>query len=615
MTQRLSIYSEPFAATGNMHGKGFQRLLGRPALSLVQTAIREALQNCLDASSGHGPTEVCLRVRTLTADERGHLRNTVLAERPSSTSSSASICQALDKDSLRVLEICDFNTLGLSGPTRADIALTDGEPQNFVNFLRNVGASRDVHLGGGTYGYGKTSLYALSSCSTIITDTQTKWHGKHTRRVMACHLGESFQAIDRDGKPKHFTGRHWWGGEFLDGNLEPAVDRHADAVANAIGMPHRSTERTGTTIAILDPLFDSDNIHDIVDELTEVLLWNFWPRMVDSTPASRKLNLTLEAEGQRIPIPRPEDFPPLDLFARALENIRAGKEREEVLCLRPKKVLGHLASCTGMAAHRAGAAIRNGSCIPKQSAHIALMRPAELVIKYVAGVPLPDSRFEWASVFVCSDEDDIEEAFADAEPPAHDDWIPSNLPKGNAKTFVTVALRKLDQHAKRYAKPSQLAGAPDGDGPSLAKTATEMGRLLAASSGRGPGRTRRPSGQIKPKAKVAVHQPRFCRLELGPDGHPLAIFEAELVNDGSKPGLKVLVEPHLVADGGRTDPQDLPPEYRVHLASVELPSASLRASSNELSVGGHSGVLRIALRQPTTAAAGVRVTLHWNEPA
>lgn len=615
MTQHLSLYSEPFAATGNMHGKGFQRLLGRPALSLVQTAIREALQNCLDAASGHAPTEVLLRIRTLKPEEREHLRHTILGELPSSADSRSSICKALDKNVLRILEICDFNTRGLSGPTRADIALTDGEPQNFVNFLRNVGASRDVHLGGGTYGYGKTSFYALSSCSTIITDSQTTWHGRPTRRLMACHLGESFQANDKDGKPRHFTGRHWWGGEFIDGSLEPAVDQYAEDVANGLGMPLRSTFRSGTTIAIVDPLFESDEIHDIVDELTEVVLWNFWPRMIDSTPLPRKLKMTIEAEGDLRPLPRPEEFPPLDLFSRSLDNLRSGKDRQEILCGRPKRLLGHLTLSTGMAAHRIGPATREGSCIPKQAAHIALMRPAELVIKYMKGAPLPDPRYEWAGVFVCSDDDEVESAFADAEPPAHDDWIPSNLPKGNARTFVNVALTRLEEHANRYARPNPSPEVSMTGGPSLAKTATEMGRLLASTSGRGPGRTWRPPGRRSSRPRIAVHQPRFRQLDIGKDGSVLAIFEAELVNDGSKPGLRVLVEPYLVADGGRTDSGDLPPEYRVQLVSVELPSASLKTAFRELPVGLHSGVLRIVLRQPESAAAGVRATLLWDEPA
>lgn len=615
MIQPLRIFSEPFAATGNMHGKGFQRLLGRPALSVVQTVIREALQNCVDAASDSASTDVLLRIRTLSADEHEHLRELVFRERPPAEQSRSALMQALCKPKLRVFEICDFNTVGLAGPTRADLVSHEDDPQNFVNFLRNVGASRDVHHGGGTYGYGKTSLYALSSCATILTDSQTTYGGNAVRRLMGCHLGESFRASDEDGNLRRFTGRHWWGGAFTQGNLEPAEDDQATLVADAIGLPTRRSSLTGTTIMIVDPLFESDKTDDIADELLEAVLWNFWPRMVDSTPPDRLLKVRLTIEGAEVPVPRPEEFPPLDLFVRALERQRSGEDRTEVWCERPRKLLGHLVIRSGMTGQRIGPAARQGSCIPVQSSHIALMRPVELVVKYLPGDAFADGRYEWAGVFICSDDDEVEAAFAEAEPPAHDDWIPSNLPKGRARTFVNVGLRRLTEHSNLVSQASGVSSAPvHSAGPSLAATATSMGKLLAGSSSRGPGRSSsasRPGGNKRPG--VAVERPRFCGLETGPDGQPVAIFEAELSNDGSHPDLRVVAEPHLVADGGRADTDDLPQEYEVRLKKLELPSASLQSSSHELEVGRHAGTLRIRVLTPSNAAAGVKVALRWDD--
>lgn len=614
MTQPLRIFSEPFAATGNMHGKGFQRLLGRPALSVVQTVIREALQNCVDAASESAPTDVLLRIRTLSAREHEDLRDLVFHDLPPSEGSQSALIQALRKPKLRVLEICDFNTVGLAGPTRADLASHEDEPQNFVNFLRNVGASRDVHHGGGTYGYGKTSLYALSSCATILTDSLTTWNGNAVRRVMGCHLGESFRAPDEAGTLRRFTGRHWWGGTFRDQNLEPAEGRHAEEIADAIGLPPRPSSLTGTTIMIVDPMFESDSNDDIADELLEAVLWNFWPRMVDSTPADRLLKVRLTIDGKEVPVPRPEEFPPLDLFAVALERQRGGEDRTEIWCGNPKKLLGHLVIRSGATGRRVGAAARHDSPIPAQTSHIALMRPVELVVKYLPGDAFADARFEWAGVFLCSDDDEVEAAFAEAEPPAHDDWIPSNLPKGRARTFVNVALRRLGEHAKLASQTTGVSSAPANTGPSLAATATTMGKLLAGSSSRGPGRSSSPSRQrATRRSGVAVERPRFRGLEIGLEEQPVAIFEAELSNDGSHPDLRVVAEPHLVADGGRANTDGLPQEYEVRLIKMELPSASLQSSSNELEVGRHSGTLRISVRTPSNAAAGVKLTLRWDD--
>ena len=52
--------------------------------------------------------------------------------------------------------------------------------------------------------------------------------------------------------------------------------------------------------------------------------------------------------------------------------------------------------------------------------HVALMRKAELVVRYEAGPPLPGDHFGYAGVFKC--DDDVDEIFRRSEPPTHDDW-------------------------------------------------------------------------------------------------------------------------------------------------------------------------------------------------
>src|SRR5690606_5492636 len=123
---------------------------------------------------------------------------------------------------------------------------------------------------------------------------------------------EAFDAVDRSGSRRRFTGRHWWGGPIVDGNLEPATGDDAVALAQTIGLPARPFGRSGTTVAILDPLFESEAMDEITDDLVETVLWNFWPRMTRSTPSHRRLAITLEVDGTKVGIPAPEDFPPLD---------------------------------------------------------------------------------------------------------------------------------------------------------------------------------------------------------------------------------------------------------------------------------------------------------------
>lgn len=613
---KLQLYSEPFAKTGNMAAEGFKRLLGRPNHSLLQTLIREGIQNVLDAAHADAGPTVLIRLRSLTDGQQKVLREQVLSERPHNDSTRASIDAALAKPCLHVLELCDFGTEGLSGPTRADTLHDGNEPLNFVNFLRNVGAARDTHQGGGTYGYGKSSLYSMSSCSTIVIDTRTRCAGHDERRLMACHLGAAFDAkVDGNGR-RRFTGRHWWG--VLDGldSIEPLTNDAATALSDKIGMPSRDTSQTGTSILIVDPLLESEDPRTVIDEVVETVLWNFWPRMTATTPPNRKIKVRVELEGELIPVPEPEYFPPLDLFAAAMAAHRTGSsELQPVTCGRPKMHLGNLAIQKGLRATRCFPATRDESVIPKQACHIALMRPVELVVKYMTGEPFSDSRFEWAGVFICSDNDEVEDAFALAEPPAHDDWIPDNLPKGHAKTFVRVALRQIDEFARTHANPAISPSGTEEQGPSLAATATKMGAFLDRVSSTGPGRPPRQPGKAPARKPLSLSAPRFAGLYLDDQGRPVAKFQAELHNDASDTALHVVAEPCLVVDGGATGADDLPGGFTLAVEQITLGGRQMSPEGPWIHVGHEAGTVEILVPTIHDAAIGLKLRLHSGIPA
>lgn len=613
---RLQLYSEPFAKTGNMAAEGFKRLLGRPNHSLLQTLIREGIQNVLDAAHDDAGPSVLIRLRSLTASQRSVLTEQVLSELPQNKPTRTDVNAALSKSCLRVLELCDFGTDGLSGPTRADTLHDGDEALNFVNFLRNVGAARDTHQGGGTYGYGKSSLYSMSSCSTIIVDTQTHCGGHDERRVMACHLGAAFDAnVNGDGR-RRFTGRHWWG--VLDGldSVEPLTSGAATELSGEIGMPSRNPSQTGTSILIVDPLLESDDLRVVIDDVVETVLWNFWPRMTATTPPNRKIKIRVELEGEMIPIPEPECFPPLDLFAAAMAAHRTGSSQlQPITCGKPKMHLGNLAIQKGLRATRQPPATREESAIPKQACHIALMRPVELVIKYVAGEQFPDTRFEWAGVFICSDNDEVETAFALAEPPAHDDWVPDNLPKGRARTFVRVALRQIDEFARTYANPTIASPGAQEQGPSLAATAAKMGAFLDRVSSTGPGRPTRQL--VKPSARksLSISAPRFAGLHLDDQGRSIAKFRAELHNDASDTALYVLAEPCLVVEGGTTSADDLPGGFALAVDQITLGERRMSPEGPWIHVGQEAGTVEVDVPTVPGVAIGLKLRLHSGVPA
>lgn len=615
MLKALALYSEPYGSTGNI-GENFRRLLGAPSLDPLQTVIREAVQNIVDAASlGHGP-EILIRLRTLSRKEREVLRGVVLSRIPRERNSRGLLKATLGRQDLVVLEICDFRTTGLGGPTRSDRIPVGTKRTDFIDFLRNIGTPRDSEHGGGTYGFGKVALYRASRCSAILVDTLPHGGGTDGRRLIGCHVGRSFE-IPEDGMLRRFTGRHWWGrADPKDGVADPVTGNHAADLAAALGFPKRGRSRTGTSIMILDFETEGEDPRVVGHRIVEALLWNFWPRMMRDVGASRRLICRVEIEGAKIPIPAPEDVAPFDLFCKAMQAVRkrTGSDVRLIESQRPAKFLGMLAIEKGLRSPRRPLVDRD-SVVPGIAHHIALMRPVELVVKYLVGSALPEERLEWAGVFVANSEDEVERAFADAEPPAHDDWIPDNLPKGNAKRFVNIALGRLRAIAAEMGMataPGSSTGASSAS--PLARLAGRLGAILEDVGGEGASR-RRPKGggdgrprSVHPRAS----RPVFERLELGKVGR-IAVFTTEVTQDRGRSGVTLVASVSIAIDGtgaGRIDDDVAQPT----VLSIMAADGATAANGASLDLQGKEGRFELRVLVPDDCAVTVDAEVLQESP-
>lgn len=561
--------SEKYTPLGNMSAQGIKRLLGTPTIDQLQTVIREAVQNSWDASGGtRRKPSFHVHLRQLTEDEMKVFREVIFEDY---VPEDADDCLSgfLGKRSPWVLELSDIGTTGLGGPTDASVITDDGEDSDFVDFVRNVGSPRDTTHGGGTYGYGKSSLYSLSKCGTIIIDSQTKYKGRDERRLIACRVASSFVVKSGANRGK-YTGRHWWGKFDTKGEaLDPVTGRSAESISRRIGALERQDNDHGTSIIILDPAMD-DVPEKVMNAIQRALLWNFWPKMVAYPGKGQAMHFYTRLNGREIPLPALEECPPLNLFSSAIRNLKSG-EADSIDCQRPSKHLGLLSIVKDVKGARLpGFGPSDDGMFPEAACHVALMRPAELVVKYLTGNPLPPA-VEWGGVFVCSDEDDVEHAFAMSEPPAHDDWVPSSMPKGNSKTYVRVALRRIRDQMEQISSAVQINA--EGQGAELGKLAGRMGALLAGSLGDGLSPSR-PNGKVrassrKPKAL------RVCDLEgYGPaewdNGEVLAWFSFRVESPEPR-DVTITGTPKVFIDGENSDeaPDGTRPEIRVWLDKDE----------------------------------------------
>lgn len=606
MPVTLSLYSEPYGSTGNI-GENFLRLLGTPSTDPLQTVIREAVQNIADAAKlGQGPS-ILIRLRRLNQDEYACMRDNVLHTIPDEPSSRQKFSEFLARDEQIVLEICDFGTTGLGGPTRADRIPLGTRRTDFINFLRNIGTPRDTDHGGGTYGFGKASLYAVSQCRTILVDTLVANGDAGERRLIGCHIGSRHEVAE-DGYKKQFTGRHWWGvADPADNIADPALGSDAQGLAEALGFPSRDAGQSGTSIMMLDFNPEGEDLMTVGHRIVEGLLYSFWPRMMKDAPARIRFSCRVEVDGEELDIPDPEEFPPLHLFCRAMRKARdhEGDGVERIFSERPARDLGWLAIERGLRSERRPI-VGEDSLFRQTSRHIALMRPVQLVVKYLEGTALPDERLEWAGVFLASDEDEVERAFALSEPPAHDDWIPGNLEKGHAKTFVRVALRKLDARATEIGMPASSGSSQEGEAPPLARVSGMLGAALEGVNGEGAGRPRRGNGGgggTPRPARARASRPVFVRLEQR-DGAKVAIFSTSVQQDADGRGEKLLAAAAVALDGAATRQLDQSIESP-EIVEIRAADGSNSETGDLLTIDGASGEYEIIVSMPDECAVTV----------
>ncbi len=580
MTQ-LQLHSEKFSADGNMSAEGVEKLLGAPTINLLSVLVREATQNACDAASDS--PERCRmkwRVRQLTPEELEVFRSSIFSpENLPQEEHARGLLESFlnDPEWQWVLEICDFGTTGLQGPTRAD-AIAGVENPDFVNFFRNMGAPRDVDGGGGTYGYGKSTFFRVSRCQAIIVDTlTTNENGEEERRLMAMQLGHSV--------PGKWTGRHWWGVFTSDGKtVDPVRFREAKELADALGFPARQSGRAqrGTSIMVLAPVFlpverpeedPYNHLYLFSDEdlltaaVEEHVLWNFWPRMVQGVHPKERFEVHFWRNGDWENNARPEDMPPLQLMARALELAAGAQEQaglgekvHDIRLERPARHLGRLAFVEGpwkprrylvprVLAEAADSDLR--SPFPERCHHVALMRPFGMVVKYLdRSAPDPDENREWVGVFRCSDEKEVEEAFAKAEPPAHDDWRPEFLPAWSLeRRCVKRALKKVKAFISHRDRPEigheedemPLGGLSDRLGQFLLGDVNDQkpGRKPPEGSG-GGGARRRP-----------FDTPAFIGL-MEKDGKILSRYHVNV-----HVSVEVKGKPGVLLEGRNADPDEI----------------------------------------------------------
>ena len=457
----LDIELERFAHTGGIDGDGASRLLGRPKLEPLPLLVRESVQNSWDArTTGDGPVYIDIHLTSANPRQMEALRTTVFPEVPSDHRTLKEWLAHSREH--RMLWVSDRGTVGLRGPTRADMVDEAGD-RNFSDLVRNLGRDQSLAVGGGTYGYGKSALFRASGCSTVIFYTRIRTEAGYESRLMIASWIGRF-AMKQGAKKVPLTGRMWWGRRSPDSVVDPLLDGDADAVAEAMGATGFVPGTTGTTIGILSPDLGQLAPADAINEIISSILWHCWPKMVDLGEGPQ-ISFSVRRDSVPVEVPAPESCPPLDAYANALRlalsqgetNEPGFKLASEVVRQRPRTRLGRLGLSVIPRRPRRPELCPNEDPHPVAvlSHHIALMRMPKLVVSYLPCSELPSDMIEYGAAFVA--DADLERVFADSEPPSHDDWRPELLLDGDARSCVRVAMRRIQEQVTEFLAPPDSA--------------------------------------------------------------------------------------------------------------------------------------------------------------
>lgn len=584
---------------GSMDGQGSLKLLGAPGLDKIPLLVRETAQNSWDARLADTGLVYTLRLSVLDPSQLHTLRSEVFAH----PGHLLNLESTLAREQLVVLEIMDRGTTGLGGPIRNDTKVPEGQSTDFMDFVLNVGAPRDTPMGGGTYGFGKTISYQMGGTPTI--GIWSKPVDEPSSRFIASAIGSNF---DLGGL--RYTGRQWWG-RLADQRIEPLVGAEADRLGSSLFSSSFQSGESGTSIMILD-FCEPDEIESKAELLTEAAMWNLWPKVLPEPQRTEPaMRIRVETPGSESVLD-PNEYDPLRPFVRSLQAVRSAQSGRDgsgssltsvhpIEVKRPRVTTGDLAisyAACGPEHDLPGSSDEEENELSKvrpvkgPARHYALMRQAELIVRYEAGPQPTNTGVCYGAVFRCREE--VDDIFARSEPPAHDDWVPDALETSSDQTKVRTTGKRIKETLRDAVRGTFTPEIGDSasDQKAAAKVSAQLGDLVAAAESTGAGAangsTRRgPRGSSRTTTSIVRTEDPIISIFEGGRAALVPIH----VRDRPFP-IQISFVGHILFEGGseRRSPDDKDFDCRgFQNGSVFSPSTRFDVLGSDLTIPAASG--------------------------
>ncbi len=451
----LSWFFEQVGTMGGASSRAYQNSLAGVGVPHAELFAREAIQNSVDAADVGAPS---VNVQFRAEEVGGNRFETLRA-----TLGMAAGCEPLKRAGLfrpgeggdlatrlqpplRLLYVEDFSTVGLGGTTEP-VAST--EEDNYFRLCLTLGDTRAREGGGGTFGYGKSVYWAMSSLWTIVLYSRfapTARTNYSSARLIAVSWFNGHTQPDQSGREIRYTGRAWFG-VVDERGCRPAVDDGAHDLAEQLRFRRRGPNDCGLSILILGSRVDMDGLREGVER-------HWWPRVLDG-----RLEVSFLLDGQELPSPRPRSHPRLARFVRAWDLAKGNAEpgtRDAVKELTYKRsVLGRFTITTGSEDHEEE--FGDPQPAPRQ-VEIALIRDPGMVVEYLAGPTLSPTQPTCSAVFAA--DPSMNRVFGASEPPAHNKWDFRTIKRGeltdDQRAQIEQTLEKIRAAARAFVQSKQV---------------------------------------------------------------------------------------------------------------------------------------------------------------
>ena len=454
----------------------------------VATFVREVIQNANDQATGN--PEVHFRFVELTGSALDDFKTSIAWESlephlraAAESKGGKNLEQFLDElernKRLVLLHLEDRYTVGLTGDELS------GDSHFRALCKDTLYSHKQSHGAGGSYGLGKSVLWAFSGLSTVLFNSNLSEHPPNVESPRLFGRVElPSHAVKESAQAGDYSGTGWFGRRVDAGEGTRAESVWGETAARLTRQQFLGrSEVTGTSLLIVgfrDPTTDDDaNPDELAREIRAATVREFWPAI--AMPGRPLVVWTATAHGGN-PIGDKdlgEVQPFVDCY-RGRENDRDTLDEPGDVVVREipievparrdgvRATRGHVRLCVRLASE---------SSPGPWAGYVAWFRRAGMVIRYWDRRSLAAGARPFHAVLACGEardperptpqDEDVERFLRAAEPPGHDDWMTTASLKAEYKQGYAKALEQLKRRVSEELKalvvprPRQGAVGPD----------------------------------------------------------------------------------------------------------------------------------------------------------